>query len=1408
MEDDRNRDLSAFSSPPIYLTTRSTVELSWLTNHENFTTWRNNNSSGGLVVQTSDFSDDISGSIFEKITEAKAENSIYFSFDSRDNRRRSIRTFLDAATSQWTQNWPSALRENAGYPHLLHYRSFTESDALYTWTMMLTRVASVFRTKTFFVLNNVDESEDTSPSFWEHLAFLFESQESGPWKFILFTKPGHEMHERLSHWPRINMDEQEIHPGLDRDVDYAILPNHMQLLCFRDLRISERSLSASIRKGNWRDIGLTPFMIGQLLRVVRRPTGTSFEAFVQRLQHVSPEELAEETMIEVPEKDRTFVSDVLSWIICAVRPLSLDELQSASVLMVGQSIFNQSLDLASALDELLPGMLDLSNRRVRFSHRRLHNFFERAEDVWFAVKRTAHDQITRVCLASLSSARSLDALLGLCNPQHGMWGTPVFAPQNNLTSYAAEYWPQHYSLASDRSSLLDLVMKFFSSEKIVRKWEAARWIITNPVTRTDRSYLKSFLPLIASTGLLDVFHQQLRNEKQNSASEATSHLPFALAEASRNGHAELANDILHSVTLDDSNAAELILLAAVSYGGNEAFQTSLVLHVSEHVENFSWPDPFIFRASWLGQARLVETLIQCNASIKIRGEYSDRPTLLQVALLNGHLEVAQMLLSKDESLSQEVDDAGRTALGYAANNARPEVTTLLLTSSKDADARHGGAVAPVGVACSRGNHAVLSVFLKEGAETEPPGEKTTPLAVAASHGFFKCVNALLKHGANANGGGEDGPAIAQSAMFGHFDIVQLLVDKGATVNARMDKATPNAILAAVLNNKNAEMVRYLLEHGADVDSKAMLRLVFFAISGSNVEILRLVLQAGADMITPNDSGLAPIHFACLEPAKIRALAETDRACIDQATDGDGNFPLYIATSAGEMDAVEILLEYIPDVDQLYRNVEGQSSALHIAAENFNTGIARKLLEAGADVNLRTSPGGHSALHLGVSNEEFLKMLLDFEPDVNLTDNRGNTALNYYLASEGAELSIVQMLVLEGSDINKANKDGITPLHRAATQKIPDIARLLVKLGADVNSISERLGAPLHVACWLGTPETVKLLVTANADVMQMHTKSGHPACGACYRVLQMDDYERAQKEANDILRYLLHESGKTVDVNRIGGDYGCILGMACYYGSAETVDLVLSAKADVNLQGPLGRRPVHFAAYSTVENLHRLKEAEANLDVRDKMGRTILHCAVQGGNIDLVKYVLRVTKSLLDATDDDGWTPLHYAARGCDVLGRERRIERRGQRAEEEQFQMVPLDIFKDYPTPLYYAARDCDVFDRDKRIERRNQNDDEEQFQIVSFLVDQGSDITACSSGPNRRWTPAMLAQFHGARQDTQDLLMSRNAIDDTHQSWSDGSQNIRRAHKKDTTCDCCFAVSTSSIDLDNKRHRLCSVD
>ena len=156
---------------------------------------------------------------------------------------------------------------------------------------------------------------------------------------------------------------------------------------------------------------------------------------------------------------------------------------------------------------------------------------------------------------------------------------------------------------------------------------------------------------------------------------------------------------------------------------------------------------------------------------------------------------------------------------------------------------------------SIGDEDVMRILLKRGAGVNARnGKRLPPLAIAAGAGSIASAKLLIASGANVNDNFEGSHPLDYAVISDSEQMVQLLLDHGAEINPRNHgPSTPLMVAITGPGYHRAEMVRYLLSHGADPMQKTArgLSLVDFAkkipFSDENdrQEVIRLLSTAKA-----------------------------------------------------------------------------------------------------------------------------------------------------------------------------------------------------------------------------------------------------------------------------------------------------------------------------------------------------------------------------------------------------------------------------------------------------------------------------------------------------------------------------------------------------------------------------------
>lgn len=294
-------------------------------------------------------------------------------------------------------------------------------------------------------------------------------------------------------------------------------------------------------------------------------------------------------------------------------------------------------------------------------------------------------------------------------------------------------------------------------------------------------------------------------------------------------------------------------------------------------------------------------------------------------------------------------------------------------------------------AIRNGESGAVRKLLKNGADIHAHNEAgDVPLMAAAMNSDLRMVEILLQAGAEVNETNKAGAtALMRAATFA--DKARLLVEKGARVEVRSSLGNTALILAA-RKFGNSATVKLLLDHGASANSANVLGAtpLMAAVAAEDLDSARLLLDHGADVnAKPNMDGGGFIW-------------------------GGGRTPLMWAAFLGNEELVKFLLQRGAKVNDLYL----AGTALTQAGWGGHVGVARLLLDAGAQVDQRDLIANYTPLHWAASSERsspaLVELLLSHGADANA---EGGQPVDNFLGVAQTPLSL-------------ARKRGDTPIVRA------------------------------------------------------------------------------------------------------------------------------------------------------------------------------------------------------------------------------------------------------------------------------------------------------------------------------------------------------------------------------------------
>lgn len=464
----------------------------------------------------------------------------------------------------------------------------------------------------------------------------------------------------------------------------------------------------------------------------------------------------------------------------------------------------------------------------------------------------------------------------------------------------------------------------------------------------------------------------------------------------------LNNVFLNAVALSNTEIAQYALLkGADRYARDETGKTALLLAIengNEEMIHFS----------------MEELKLDPNATS------TDGENALMLSCKSGKTLLFKQFLEKTTTLEQ-TNKAGETVLFYAIRSGNEEMINLLLDQKAAINHTALSGTTPLMVAAQSLNNLWVKRLIDLGADCTKKNREgqdvLTILIGKSGAGIDKeLLELLVSKGLNVNVTDSEGESLVfKAAESGNLELLQYLRSVGATFNP-LDNSKQRP------ETKNALVIRYLIENGADINATDSWHSTYMctAMSMNDMELATYLVKKGINLEQE-------CYFQ--EPALIKAIEAKDlvfvRFLVDSGADVNviGYFDKNAMQYALEKGTTEIVN---------YLRSKGA-----MTPEEQKVAIVKQMEEIGK-LNTLVSEG---------KTAEVLALMKKY-PTLALSPSEVNALA--LLAVESSSVELLRILLeTYRFDLNtKVNFEEQTVLFKAAAKGNKDFILLLLNKGAD------------------------------------------------------------------------------------------------------------------------------------------------------------------------------------------------------------------------------------------------------------------------------------------------------------------------------------------------------------------------
>ncbi|MGN7808766.1 ankyrin repeat domain-containing protein [Flavobacterium sp. 22076] len=410
---------------------------------------------------------------------------------------------------------------------------------------------------------------------------------------------------------------------------------------------------------------------------------------------------------------------------------------------------------------------------------------------------------------------------------------------------------------------------------------------------------------------------------------------------------------------------------------------------------------------------------------------------------------------------------------------------------------------------------------------------------------------------------------------------------------------------AINNDAPIAVIKYLV----DLPGNSITKLthdnriyLHWAAYRGNTELVEYLIAKGSDVKFEDSHGTTPIDFAASNGQSNPALYDTFfKAGIDPKKKyaNGANLLLLAISSDKDLKAAD----YFATKGMSLKDVDNDGNTAFVyAARSGNIDLLKKLLAKGVKPNdnaLFTAAQGSRRETNTIETYKYLVEEIKLKPTAQ---NKAGQNVLHILAGKPNQAEIVKYFLSKGTDANKADKEGNTPLMAAASARETAVLEILLPVAKNINAQNLKGESALTNAVRYGTPEAVNVLLSKGADV-NVKDKDGNNL-----GVYLVQSYRPAGKDNAadpfDAKAKLLQDKGLNLAAAQKDGN--TLYHLAITKNDVSLLKKITDLKVDVNVKNKDGLTALHRAAMTSKDDsiLKYLISAGAKKDINTEFDET------------------------------------------------------------------------------------------------------------------------------------------------------------------------------------------------------------